>query len=144
MPYENIHRVMGHLGRDPEIRKTGNGNSVCNLSIATSHRPRKGAEMETTWHRVTVWGNEAEWIARDGRKGDLVLAEGRVEERTYTDRDGNERTSREIVCGGFGSRCSWLRRRGHKAEGGDAPATDYGNAGRDEPTPDLIDEEIPF
>lgn len=86
--------IVGYLGRDPELRHTPNGNTICNLSIATTEK--RGDKESTTWFRVAVWGKQGEmcneWLA----KGRQVYIEGRLRAEEYTDRDGNKRTSLEV------------------------------------------------
>jgi single-strand DNA-binding protein len=87
--------VVGYLGRDPEHRETAN-SAVVNLSVATTYRQKSGEE-ETEWHRVVVWGKQAEACARYLEKGRQVYIEGRLQTRTWKDREGNERRTTEIV-----------------------------------------------
>lgn len=88
--------IVGYLGRDPELKYTGNGNAVCNFSMATTEK-RNGREGEaqetTTWFRVTTWGRQAELCNEYLAKGRQAYVEGRVSLEEYTDRDGNKRSS---------------------------------------------------
>ena len=91
--------LIGHLGADPELRD-GRGQPVCNLRIATSESwtDKDGSKQERTeWHRVTVWGKQAEFCGQYLSKGRQVYIEGRIESKEYTDKDGNERRSYGIV-----------------------------------------------
>lgn len=96
MPSINRAQILGHLGQDPEVRYTQNQTPVANLSIATNWKGKDGQES-TEWHRVTVWGKQAEWIGGQAQKGDLVFVEGRIQTRKWEDRDGNTRYQTEIV-----------------------------------------------
>ena len=87
--------IVGNLGKDPELKTTTSGTSVCNLSIATAYKPKEGEE-KTEWHRVTVWGKTAENCAKYLKKGSSAYFEGRLETRKY-EKDGQERYSTEIV-----------------------------------------------
>lgn len=89
--------LVGHLGRDPELRWMPDGSAVCNFSLATSEKSRD--QEYTTWWKINVWGKQAEACAEYLSKGRPVLVEGRVGTRSYTDRDGNERTSLEVQAG---------------------------------------------
>lgn len=96
-----LNKVMliGRLGRDPEIRYSSNNTPICNFSIATSERIRKGDNFEekTEWHRIVVFGNQAENASKFLKKGSLVFVDGKIQSRTYQDKDGNERNVFEIV-----------------------------------------------
>ena len=91
--------LIGHLGRDPEVRFTSSGEAVCNLNIATSERfkDKAGEQRESNeWHRVGLYRRQAE-IARDYlKKGSLVYVEGSLKTRKWTDKNGQERYSTEI------------------------------------------------
>ena len=96
-----LNKVMliGRLGRDPEIRYSSNSTPICNFSLATSERVRKGDNFEekTEWHRIVVFGNQAENASKFLKKGSLVFVDGKIQSRTYQDKDGNERTVFEII-----------------------------------------------
>lgn len=92
--------LIGYLGKDPEVRFTGNGNAVCKFSMATSERwtNANGEKQESTeWHNVIVWGKEGENAGKYLLKGRLVCVEGKIQTRTYDDKDGNKRWITEIV-----------------------------------------------
>ena len=94
----NKAMVMGNLGQDPELRHTKNNMAVCNFSIATSEFTGRGDEKERTeWHRIVVWGRQAEVCAEHLKKGRKVFVEGRMQSRKYEGKDGIERQSFEIV-----------------------------------------------
>lgn len=96
-----LNKVMliGRLGRDPEIRYSSNNTPICNFSLATSERVRKGDTFEekTEWHRIVVFGNQAENASKFLKKGSLVFVDGKIQSRTYQDKDGNERSVFEII-----------------------------------------------
>ncbi len=82
--------LVGHVGRDPEVRETRSGTKVANFSLATNHRypdEGEGFRERTDWHRVTVWNRTAQFAEDYVRKGDRVYLEGRLEYDSY-ERDG--------------------------------------------------------
>lgn len=92
--------LVGRLGADPEVRATPSGVQVCNLSIATNHvaYDRDGNKNESTeWHRVVFFGRQAEVCGEYLRKGSQIYVEGRLQTRKYTDRDGIERYSTDVI-----------------------------------------------
>ncbi len=92
--------IMGNLGQDPEIRHTQNQVAVCTLNIATTDY-RTGADGQrqefTEWHRVVVWNKQAENCAKYLAKGRSVLVEGRLQTRSWEDKQGQKRYVTEIV-----------------------------------------------
>lgn len=102
----SLNKVMliGHAGKDPEIRYIGEGTPVCKFSLATSERfkDRSGQQQERTeWHNIVVWGKLAE-IANDYiRKGKQVYVEGRITTRSWTDAEGVKKFMTEIVALNF-------------------------------------------
>lgn len=90
--------LVGNLGRDPELKHTKNGTAVCNLSLATEHRVKNGDTWEkaTEWHRVTVWGNTAESVAKYCQKGKQIYVEGRIQTRKY-EKNGEDRYATEVL-----------------------------------------------
>ena len=97
-----INRVtlVGHLGKDPEIRTLENGSKVGQFTVATSESYKDKNDTWqnlTEWHNVVVWRYLAEKAERELKKGGLVYVEGKITHRKYQDKDGQERTSTEIV-----------------------------------------------
>lgn len=96
--------LVGHVGRDPELRETKSGTKVANFSLATNHRIPSNGEPErerTDWHRLTLWNRLATFAEQYVRKGDRLYIEGRVEYDSY-ERDGatvptTEVSVRELV-----------------------------------------------
>jgi single-strand DNA-binding protein len=118
--------LLGNLGRDPETRYTTGGDAVTNLNIATSEqwKDKSGEKQERTeWHRVVLFGRQAEVAGEYLKKGRSVYIEGRLQTRKYTDKDGVEKYSTEIVADRMqligGSR---------ESSGGDAEFTAGGGA----------------
>jgi single-strand DNA-binding protein len=92
--------LIGNLGGDPEMRYVESGKAVTNFNIATSERWTDGngkTQEKTTWHRIVVWGKQAENCAKYLAKGRTVAVEGKIDVRNWEDRDGNKRTTTEIV-----------------------------------------------
>ena len=92
--------LLGNLGADPEVRFTPGGQAVANFRIATSEswNDKNGQRQERTeWHRVVVWGKRAEVCSKYLSKGRQVYVEGRIQTRTYDDKDGNKRYITEVI-----------------------------------------------
>lgn len=92
--------LIGNLGQDPELRNTSSGTSVTELRIATneSWRDKQGTmQQRTEWHRVVVWGRQAESVAKYLSKGRSVYVEGRLQTREWKDREGQRRFTTEII-----------------------------------------------
>jgi len=92
--------LIGNLGANPEIRQTQGGQSVANLRIATTERwtDRNGQKQEQTeWHRVVVFGKQAEIVGQYLTKGRKVAVEGRLQTRQWQDQQGQKRFSTEVV-----------------------------------------------
>jgi single-strand DNA-binding protein len=92
--------VMGHLGRDPETRYTQSGDAVTNMSVATSEqwKDKQGEKQERTeWHRIVLFGRQAEVAGEYLKKGSMCYVEGKLVTRKYTDKENIERYSTEIV-----------------------------------------------
>ena len=130
--------LIGNLGRDPEVRYTQGGSPVANLNIATNEvwNDKAGQKQERTeWHRVVVWGKQAE-IARDYlTKGKQVYIEGSLQTRQWEDKDGQKRYTTEIRC----QRFLMLGGRGEAASAaGGGPEPEMPE------DPAFGDEDIPF
>jgi single-strand DNA-binding protein len=138
--------LVGNLGKDPEVRRMTSGDPVVNLSIATSETWRDKASGErkekTEWHRVVIFNkNLADVAEKYLRKGSKVYVEGQLQTRKWTDKDGAEKYSTEVVLQNFRGELTMLDGRNGGGEGGggrgagEAPASFQ----RDE-----MDDEIPF
>ena len=97
----SLNKVMliGRLGKDPEVRYTKDGTAVANLSLATSEqwKDKAGEKQERTeWHRIVLWGRQAEIAQQYLQKGRLVYVEGRIETRKWQDQNGQDRYSTEV------------------------------------------------
>jgi single-strand DNA-binding protein len=139
--------LIGNLGKDPEVRRMTSGEPVVNLSVATSDtwRDKSSGERKerTEWHRVVIFNENLAKVAEQYlRKGSKVYLEGSLQTRKWTDKDGNEKYSTEVVLQRFRGELVMLDARGEggsagreRVAGGDAPASFQ----RDE-----MEDEIPF
>src|SRR6266513_865669 len=124
--------LVGNLGKDPEVRRMQNGNPVVNLSVATSDTWRDKATGErkekTEWHRVVIFSEGLAKVAEQYlKKGSKVYLEGALQTRKWTDKDGVEKYSTEVVLQGFNSALTMLDRAG--VGGGAEPSEDFGSSG---------------
>jgi single-strand DNA-binding protein len=117
--------LVGRLGRDPETRYTGGGQAVANFSVATdeSYKDKNGERQKRTeWHKIVVWGKQAEIAQQYLKKGSLIFIEGRIQSREWQDKEGQKRTSFEIVASNF-------RMLGGRSDGAAAGASASGGGG---------------
>jgi single-strand DNA-binding protein len=127
--------LIGNLGKDPEIRRTQDGRPIANLSVATSESWRDKATGErkekTEWHRVVVF-NEGlcKVIEQYLKKGAKVYLEGALQTRKWTDKDGHDKYSTEVVLQGFNSTLTMLDGRGGGGAGAssDMGGDDFGSS----------------
>ena len=151
--------LVGRLGRDPETRFTGGGQAVANFSVATdeTYKDKNGERQKRTeWHKIVVWGKQAEIAQQYLKKGSLVFIEGRIQSREWQDKEGQKRTSFEIVATNFrmlGGRADGAAAGAGASHGGGfgggrpADADMEGGPIHDEPSgagPEISDEDIPF
>ncbi|MGA2813766.1 MAG: single-stranded DNA-binding protein [Candidatus Acidiferrum sp.] len=157
--------LVGRLGRDPETRFTGGGQAVANFSVATdeSYKDKNGERQKRTeWHKIVVWGKQAEIAQQYLKKGSLIFIEGRIQSREWQDKEGQKRTSFEIVAsnfrmlggrgdgaaagGGGGTRGGAAGGGGHEEfeGGGDDFAGGGGQPSGGGSGPEISDEDIPF
>ena len=132
--------LLGNLGRDPEVRFTQGGTPVANFTMATTDRwndPSGEKKEKTEWHRIVVWGKQAEIAGEYLKKGRPVFVEGSLQTREWTDRDGNKRYTTEVRA----QRLQLLGRPDDRggSGGGAAPAEDAG-----EPAGSFAEDDIPF
>jgi single-strand DNA-binding protein len=91
--------LIGNLGQEPELRYTGSGTAVCNMSLATNetYTNRDGEDVQNTeWHRIVAWGRLGEICNEYLDKGSQVYFEGKLQTRSWEDRDGNTRYTTEV------------------------------------------------
>jgi single-strand DNA-binding protein len=91
--------LIGNLGADPDIRYSQSGNAVCNVSIATTEGVKVDGEWtdKTEWHRVVAFGKTAENIGKYLAKGSSMYVEGRLQTRKWTDKEGQDKYTTEVV-----------------------------------------------
>jgi single-strand DNA-binding protein len=144
--------LVGRLGKDPETRYTSSGQAVCNFSLATDEtfKDRAGERQKRTeWHRIVVWAKQAEIAQQYLHKGSLIYLEGRIQTRQWDDREGQKRTTVEIVAtnfrmlGGRGDASASAAAAGAGA-GADADVQASPVAAEETPAPEPSDEDIPF
>ncbi|MBN4048188.1 single-stranded DNA-binding protein [bacterium AH-315-O15] len=139
--------LVGNLGRDAELRSTAGGAAVSTLNLATTEvwNDKQGQKQEKTeWHRIVLWGKQAESLQEYLVKGKQIYVEGRLQTRQWDDKDGNKRYTTEIKAdritllggGGGGGRSGAVDRGGsggHTASAPDGP-----------PMAPITDDDIPF
>ncbi|MBM3584844.1 MAG: single-stranded DNA-binding protein [Alphaproteobacteria bacterium] len=156
--------LIGNLGRDPEVRHLSSGSPVCNLNIATSETWRDKASGErkekTEWHRVVIFNERLCDVAQKYlRKGSKVYVEGQLQTRKWTDQQGQERYSTEVVLQNFRGELTMLDGRagggggdgdrgepddgGFERAGGGSRGGGGGGGSRGG-TRDELDDDIPF
>jgi single-strand DNA-binding protein len=140
--------LVGNLGRDAELRYTPGGAAIATLNMATTEvwNDKQGQRQEKTeWHRVILWGKQAESLQEYLTKGKQIYVEGRLQTRQWDDKDGNKRYTTEVKAdritllggGGGGSRGGGMMDRG--------ASSSHGGGGMDEPPIEPItDDDIPF
>ena len=89
--------IIGRLGQDPELRTTATGMPVANFSVATSEKSKDGKET-VEWHRCLLFGKQAELASKYLSKGKQVYLEGKIQTKTYQDKQGNAKSFTEILC----------------------------------------------
>jgi single-strand DNA-binding protein len=147
--------LVGNLGKDPEVRRTQSGEPIVNFSVATSEswRDKNSGERKekTEWHRVVIFNEHIAKVAEQYlRKGSKVYLEGQLSTRKWTDKDGQEKYTTEIVLNRFRGELQMLDGRGEgggRSEGGGFGSSG-GGGGRSEPVSfdrgNDMDDEIPF
>jgi single-strand DNA-binding protein len=144
--------LVGRLGRDPETRYTSSGQAVCNFTLATdeTYKDRAGERQKRTeWHRIVVWAKQAEIAQQYLHKGSLIYLEGRIQTRQWDDREGQKRTTTEIVATNFrmlgGRGDASAAAAGAGGSGSDVEAhAQSSSVAEDMPGPEPSDEDIPF
>jgi single-strand DNA-binding protein len=143
--------LVGNLGRDPEVRRTQDGKPIANLSIATSDswRDKNSGERKerTEWHRVVIFNEGLAKVAEQYlKKGSKVYIEGALQTRKWTDKDGAEKYTTEIVLQGFNSVLTMLSGAGNGGEddGGRSEDRSTGSQSSGRSMRETLDDEIPF
>jgi single-strand DNA-binding protein len=142
--------LVGNLGRDSELRYTPGGAAVATLNMATTEvwNDKQGQKQEKTeWHRIIVWGKQAESLQEYLTKGKQIYVEGRLQTRQWDDKDGNKRYTTEIkadritLLGGGGGGGRGSMDRGGSTGGG---STGGGGGAEEPPMQPITDDDIPF
>ena len=144
--------LVGNLGKDPEVRRTTSGDPIVNLSLATSEswRDKSSGERKekTEWHRVVIFNkNLADVAEKYLRKGSKVYVEGQLQTRKWTDKDGAEKYSTEVVLQNFRGELTMLDGRSGGGEGGGGGFSGGSRGASEAPASfqrDEMDDEIPF
>lgn len=137
--------LIGHLGRDPEVRYSASGSAIANITLATSEQWRdkqSGEQQERTeWHRVVMFGKLGEIAGEYLKKGSQVYIEGRLQTRKWQDNQGNDRYTTEIVAND-------MQMLGGRGGGSAGFNQDTGSAGSQAPAAAPaaadFDDDIPF
>lgn len=130
--------LVGRLGRDPETRYTQGGQAVTNFSVATdeSFKDRNGErQKKTEWHKIVVWGKQAEIAQQYLKKGSLVFIDGQIQTRQWTNKEGTNQTSFEIKANNFRMLDKLEGRQTQTREPGDEFET---------PAPEVTEDDPPF
>jgi len=144
--------LVGNVGKDPEVRRTQDGRAIVNLSIATSETWRDKASGErkekTEWHRVVIFSEPLCKVAEQYvKKGSKLYVEGALQTRKWTDKDGVEKYSTEVVLNGFNSVLTMLDGRADsETERKNDMRADHAKSrgGTVTKTAESMDDEIPF
>jgi single-strand DNA-binding protein len=146
--------LIGYLGRDPEVRSTPSGQPVASFTLATSRRwkDKNGQRQEQTeWHQIVVWGKQAEIAGQYLTKGKQIFLEGRLQTRSWDDKQtGEKRYRTEVVCDNFQMLGSRGGGGGDFEQGGAMPGGGGGGGSYDEGGfgggggGGLDDDDIPF
>jgi single-strand DNA-binding protein len=140
--------LVGNLGRDAELRYTPGGAAVATLNLATTEvwNDKGGQRQEKTeWHRIVLWGKQAESLQEYLTKGKQIYVEGRLQTRQWDDKDGNKKYTTEIkadritLLGGGGG-----GGRGASVDRGSAVAAHAGGGADEPPMEPITDDDIPF
>ncbi len=144
--------LVGNLGRDPEVRRMTSGEPIVNLSVATSEswRDKSSGERKekTEWHRVVIFNENLAKVAEQYlRKGSKVYLEGQLVTRKWTDKDGVEKYSTEVVLNRFRGEMVLLDSRGEGGASVGGGQSRVSTGGSDAPATfdrSELDDEIPF
>lgn len=134
--------LLGRLGKDAERKTSAKGTTFWKFSIATNEWISSKNEEETTWHNITCFNEYiGDQLDVKGKKGTLVYLEGKIQKDTYTNNEGQEVTSTNIVLGKFGSVCKIIEKQtGSSGSSGSSPSA-YASAKNGS---DDFDDKIPF
>jgi len=146
--------IVGRLGKDPEIRHTQQGSAIATLSVATSEtwRDKAGEKKEKTeWHRVVIFNEKMSELAEKYlKKGALVYLEGKLATRKWTDKDGNDKYTTEIVLGAYDGVMRFLSKANDNQSDEERPPSERPKAkaaakpAESAAADELVDDDVPF
>lgn len=137
--------LMGRITHDLELKTTPSGLNVCSFSIAVDRRYQvKGEEKKSDFFTVVVWRQQADFVCRYFGKGRMILVEGELQNRTYTNKDGHEVRVTEVIA----DRVCFTGEKSASGSAAPAPAQQSApaaaNAPLDPPTPDFMADNDPY
>ena len=114
--------IMGRLTRDPEVRRTGSGVAVASFTVAVDRdfSPKDGGEKETDFIDCVAWRQTGEFVSKYFTKGSMIVVSGRLQIRSWTDKDGNKRRTAEVVADNVYFGESRRSNEGNSSYGGNA------------------------
>jgi single-strand DNA-binding protein len=130
--------LVGNLGKDPELRYTPNGTAVATFPLATSSRWKDSSgefQEKTDWHRIVAWGRQAEVCNEYLKKGSQVYVEGKIQYRSFEDKDGNKRFITEVIA-------RLVRMLGRKEPEPSLPPEELSEVEKEAPSEE--EEDLPF
>jgi len=127
--------LVGHIGKDPEIKRLPSGAAIASFSIATTYKFKNKTteqyEQETEWHDITFFGKSAEFIEKHAKKGLLCFVQGRMKTSVWTDNNGLERRNKKVM----GDKFELLSPPPGGQQGGYQPQQQQGGYQQNNPTP---------
>jgi single-strand DNA-binding protein len=139
--------LVGHVGKDPEVRYIDNGAAVAQFSLATNetYKDKTGNRVEKTeWHNIVLWRGLAEVVEKYVKKGDQLYIEGKIRTRSYDDKDGNKKYITEIVA----DTMQMMGKKGSGDSKGAVPSPQsedkFAHSTVNEPDPPLETDDLPF
>lgn len=146
--------LVGHLGKDPDVRRLNSGDMVVNFSLATteSWKDKTSGERKdrTEWHNIVIFNENLAKVAESYcKKGSKIYLEGQLQTREYTDKEGNQRKTTEVVLQRYRGELTLLDNRS-RGDGGDERSSSAFGASSSSPSrspapaPEFMDDDIPF
>ena len=142
--------LLGNIGKDPEIKATQNGSKLASFSIATSKRWKDKQTQEykdkTEWHKVVIFGEGlVDIVEKYVKKGSKIYIEGELQTRKWSDQQGNDRYTTEVILQGYNSTLTLLDNRGNTNQSIENKSEDISVEDNLEKSGDSnIDDDIPF
>ena len=142
--------LLGNIGKDPEIKATQNGSKLASFSIATSKRWKDKQTQEykdkTEWHKVVIFGEGlVDIVEKYVKKGSKIYIEGEISTRKWSDQQGNDRYTTEVILQGYNSTLTLLDNRGNTNQSVENKSEDISVEDNSEKSGDSnIDDDIPF